>query len=239
MSTNHRHLAIIPARRGSKGLPGKNIRLLDGLPLIAWTIKTAVASNLFDLIFLSTDSEEYAAIGQAYGASVPWLREPELASDEAPTTRVILEIIERLEQQGEKFSAFSLLQPTSPLRTAEDIIKAGTLFLEKQAGSVVGVSPCEHPPQWCNSLPDDGTMHHFVPEHFRVTRQQLEPMFRINGAIYISDVEWFKQHQDFLAPGSFAYVMPMERSIDIDSATDFMLAETIIHSKEYQKPWIR
>lgn len=237
MSDQNRHLAIIPARSGSKGLPGKNIRQLGGLPLMAWTIKTAVASGLFDTIILSTDSAEYARIGRKFGASVPWLRHPELATDESLVAETILETIDRFRDQGNLFTHFTLLQPTSPLRSTTDLEKAWDLFNEKQAGAVVSVSPCDHPPQWCNTLPANGELESFIPEKYRAPRQLLEPMYRVNGAIYISDVEWFRQHRGFLSAGSFAYVMPAERSVDIDTETDFMLAEAIIQSNAYSKPW--
>ncbi len=228
-----KHLAIIPARSGSRGLPGKNIRLLHGHPLLAWSIVAAQRSGLFDRVILSTDSEEYAAIGNTYGADTPWLRKPELAEDETSSADVVSDILERLEIQGEAYEYFTLVQPTSPLRTAEDLQGAWNLLVEKSASSVVGVSPCDHPPQWSGLLPENLSMESFLQPQFTLPRQKLPVYYRVNGAVYMAATAPFLHTKRFIGPGTYAWVMPHERSVDIDDETDFMLAGLLMQKMNY------
>lgn len=219
------NIAIIPARGGSKRLPGKNIKLLAGKPLICWTIDAAFQSKLFDLVLVSTDSPDIAYIAQEAGAIVPGLRPSELASDKATTNDVITHMVDIVEQQWEQVSTITLLQPTSPLRKAENIRAAYDLFVKKQASSVVSVCRLEHPLQLCNRLPRDGCMHNFIrPENNKRT-QDLEPYYRVNGAIYIFDRQFVGHIVDIYCKKSYAYVMSMEESIDIDEQFDFDVAE--------------
>ena len=136
-----KNIAIIPARSGSKGLPDKNIRMINGKPLMAYSIEAALNSGCFDTVFVSTDSEKYAAIAREYGASVPFLRDETLASDTASTWAVVRQVLQEFAERGELFDSFAILQPTSPLRTKENIQEAYRLLEEKQATSVVAV--CE------------------------------------------------------------------------------------------------
>ena len=128
-----RSIAIIPARSGSKGLPDKNIKPLNGKPLLAYSIEAALASGLFDTVHVSTDSERYADIARQYGADEPFLRSAETSSDTASSEDAIREVLRRYEEMGQRFDAFMLLQPTSPLRTADDIRAAFGVMEEKQA----------------------------------------------------------------------------------------------------------
>ena len=121
-------IAIIPARSGSKGLPGKNIKPLNGKPLLAYSIEAALASGRFDTVHVSTDSERYADIARQYGADEPFLRSAEASSDTASSEDAIREVLRRYEEMGQRFDAFMLLQPTSPLRTADDIRAALSLI---------------------------------------------------------------------------------------------------------------
>ena len=152
-----RSIAIIPARSGSKGLPDKNIKPLNGKPLLAYSIEAALASGMFDAVHVSTDSERYADIARQYGADEPFLRSAETSSDTASSEDAIREVLRRYEEMGQRFDAFMLLQPTSPLRTAGDIRAAFGVMEEKQAESVVSVCEMEHSPLWSNTLPPDGT----------------------------------------------------------------------------------
>lgn len=226
------HLAIIPARSGSKGLPGKNIRLLDGLPLLAWSIFTARESGIFDRIILSTDSEEYARIGQHYGADVPWLRKPDFAADDTSSTGVVLDLLSELDDTGEHYDHFTLLQPTSPLRIPADIRAAGEMLESKNADAIVSVCPCDHPPQWANTLPADLNMAHFLTPFSGLPRQALPLHYRVNGAVYMAVTRAFREYKSFFTPKTFALVMPAERSVDIDQETDFLLAELLMHKKQ-------
>src|SRR3989339_1726633 len=154
-------IAIIPARAGSKGLPGKNIRLLLGKPLISWTIEHALSSKYIDKVIVSTDDRKIAEISRKCGAAVPFIRPAKLATDKAKGIDVILHAVRWFEKKRNKFDLIMLLQPTSPLRTAGDIEAAIELLFEKKAGAVVSVCETEHHPLWSNILPKDGNMKNF------------------------------------------------------------------------------
>ncbi len=218
-------IAIITARSGSKGLKDKNIKILNGKPLIAYTIEAAMSSGCFDCVHVSTDSLEYAEIAKQYGAEVPFLREKNLASDTASSWDVMRSVIEKYACMGQDFKCAMLLQPTSPLRTAEDIQNAFVLLNEKNAEAVIGVCEIEHSPLWCNVLQEDGNMKGFLKTEYRVPRQQLPVYYRINGAIYLVNTDFLMKHGNVFDKDSYAYIMPKERSVDIDSMVDFLFVE--------------
>lgn len=222
-------LAIIPARSGSKGLPDKNIRLLNGKPLLAYAIEAARVSGVFDEIMVSTDSSKYAEVAQKYGAEVPFIRSDKNADDNADSWSVVREVLEEYEKKGRQFSNFCLLQPTSPLRVGEDIKGAYECFYKRNATAVVSVCECEHSPLWCNVLDENMDMSNFISKDAGIQRQKLKKFYRINGAIYISDVKEFKKDSFLYKKGCYAYVMSSERSVDIDSLLDFKLAELIMN----------
>ena len=232
MFYDHRIIAIIPARSGSKGLPDKNIRILNGKPLIAYSIIQAQEAGIFDEIFLSTDSQEYANIAMQYGANVPFLRSDELASDSASTWDCVKEALEQYHTIGKEYDIVVVLQPTSPLRTARDIINAIKKMVRTNADSVVSVCEADHSPLWYNTLPENQSLKGFVrPEIMSKTRQELPTFFRINGAIYAVSTSYFLRRQNIYDGNSFAYIMPKERSIDIDTLFDFSLAEYLFSIK--------
>ena len=223
------NLAIIPARSGSKGLKDKNIKLLNGKPLLAYTIEAARESGLFDEIMVSTDSQEYADIAKQWGANVPFLRSNELANDTASSWDVVKEVIERYKNLGTAFDTVALLQPTSPLRTSNDIIKGYKVMRAKEANSVVGVCEMDHSPLWANTLPEDLSMENFIrPEVVKMPRQSIPTYYRINGALYIVKIDYLMKSRDIYEEKSYATVMSKENSIDIDSAIDFQLAEFLL-----------
>lgn len=221
-------IAIIPARSGSKGLTDKNIKNFAGKPLLAHTIIAAQQSGIFSEIFVSTDSEKYATIARRYGANVPFLRADNLATDNAKIADVIVDLILQLGKSGKKYSTFMLLQPTSPLRTALDISDSYNYFLNIRAKNVVGVCEAEHSPLWMNTLPENGSMENFL-QNINRNRQELPQYYRINGAIYIADIENYLVKKSFYERDSYAFKMPKERSVDIDSELDFLWAETILN----------
>jgi CMP-N,N'-diacetyllegionaminic acid synthase len=230
---NHHKLAIIPARSGSKGLKDKNIRLLNGKPLLAYSIEAAKASGIFDEIMLSTDSEEYARIGRMYGAKVPFLRSERTSSDNSTSWDAVREVLEGYEKSGKRFDIFTLLQPTSPLRGAENIRKAYQVYQEKNANAVIGVCAVDHSPLWCNTLPEDHSLCDFISKDiFQTPRQKLGTYYRINGGIYMLDVSYFKKAESIYESGCYAYIMDKIQSIDIDDIYDFLFAETIMREKE-------
>lgn len=229
--TEENSIAIITARAGSKGLPDKNIKPLRGIPLMAYTINAAQKSGCFQKIFVSTDSEKYAGIAEEYGADASFLRSAETSSDHAGSWDVVREVIREFEQRGETFERIMLLQPTSPLRTAEDIQNSFRLMKDKNANSVVGVTLTDHSPLWCNTLPEDLSMENFRNEQYcDFPRQLLPKYYRVNGAIYLIRRDELYVEK-MLRKNSYAYIMPQERSIDIDTEFDFRLAELIMDTQ--------
>jgi len=231
MDRNKRILAIVPARGGSKGLPGKNILICYGKPLLAWTLEAVLKSEVVDKIIVSTDSPEIANVAEKYGVPTPVLRPRFLANDTATTDEVVMYEISRLEDGGETFDIVMKLQPTSPLRQEQDIRGAVQFLLKKKAQAVVSVCAAETHPSWVNKLPPDLNMGSFTrPEIHAMNRQDLESYYRLNGAIYVSYVDHFKARRSFFSSATYAYLMPQERSVDIDTEVDFRLAEVILES---------
>lgn len=224
-------LAVIPARQGSKGLPDKNIRLLAGKPLLSHTIAAARESGVFDRIILSTDGEEIARVGREAGAEVPFMRPADLASDEARGIDVLHHVLEWLEQRGELFDCVMYLQPTSPLRTAVDIVESLKILVAREAQAVVSVCEMEHHPWWANTLPEDGCMKDFFAKDISTRRQDLPRYYRLNGAIYLARWEFIRYRDSWYGEKTYAYIMPRERSVDIDDELDFKLAEILMFSR--------
>lgn len=220
-------VAIIPARKGSKRLPEKNLLLLGGKPLIRWTIDAAEKSGVFDHIAVTSDDSRI--LEQARGANtIPIVRPPNLATDTATSADVVLHALEVLEKQGIRPLTFMLLQPTSPMRTADDIRKAVDLMAEKSSDSIVSVCLAEHSPLWCGTLESDMSMHAFLKPSVHGQRgQDLPTYYRLNGAIYLAKVEAFRDEKTFFTRNSHAYVMPVDRSVDIDTSLDFKLAQCL------------
>ena len=217
-------IAIIPARSGSKGLKDKNIKIIAGKPLLAYTIIAAKEAGLFDEVMVSTDSEIYADIARKWGASVPFLRSEKNSSDKASSWDMIKEVLENYNKIGQKYDAFCLLQPTSPLRTSEDIKNAFTIF-QNVLTAVISVCEVEHSPLWCNHLPKNKSLAGFIQKENNKQRQAYSKFYRINGAIYFVNTKEFYKDDFLYREGSFAYIMPQSRSIDIDTDIDFKLAE--------------
>ena len=224
-----RRIAYIPARGGSKGVPRKNIREVFGKPLIAYSIEAARASGLFEMIFVSTDSREIADIAVAYGAEVPFLRYPEVAQDTTKTIDTMVSDVARLEALGRIFDVIVLLQPTSPLRRAEDIAGAVSLFESRglDCGGVVSVSEVEEHPLLMRTLNEDGTLKSLLGLPSTVRRQDMPAVYRVNGAIYVN--AW----KDIVPTLSLndnpvAYVMEPERAPEIDTLKDLKKIERIL-----------
>ena len=228
-----RNIAVITARSGSKGLKDKNIKDLKGKPLMAYTIEAALQSGIFDCVHVSTDSEQYAEIARAYGAEVPFLRDAKLATDTAGTWDVVRTVVEKYKDAGKEFDTVTLLQPTSPLRDAEDVKKAFELFAQKQADSVISVCEVEHSPKICNTLGEDNSMNGFIDTTIVGRRQDLGTYYRINGAIYIQKTEILMKRLNLYGEKSFAYIMSKEHSVDIDDAFDFMVAEAAMKNSSF------
>jgi CMP-N,N'-diacetyllegionaminic acid synthase len=224
-------LAVIPARGGSKRLPGKNVKPLGGKPLIQWTIDAAIESRVFDRVCVSTDSDAIASVARACGADVPFLRPAELASDTSTTASALAHFIERFEQmEGCSVSYVCVLQPTSPLRTADDIKNADRLLMAENLDAVVSVCKMEHPFQLCNRLGPGGSLKGFISPADNCRSQDQKVYYRLNGAIYFCR-KLVAMKLDTLYSDSVescAYVMDQMHSVDIDTALDFAIAETVL-----------
>ena len=226
-----KNIAIIPARSGSKGLPDKNIRLLGGKPLLAYTIEAAIQSGCFDTVHVSTDSEHYAEIARQYGADVPFLRSAALATDTASTWDAVREALCRYAELGKTFDTMMLMQPTTPLRTGEDVKEAYALLQKKQAKSVIAVCEVDHSPLWCDTIPDSGSMKGFGRKDLAwVNRQDLRPYYRVNGAIYLLSVNGINIPPDdeIYEDNCYALFMDRKKSVDVDSEDDLALVEFLL-----------
>jgi CMP-N-acetylneuraminic acid synthetase len=225
-------IAIIPARAESEKVPNKHIKLLNGKPLIVWTIEAALESGVFDEVVVNTDCSEIATIARKCGAKVPFIRPPYLTEDDTPTIDVLKHTLEWYETKKSFFSEVMMLQPTSPLRDKTAIIEAWELYLQSQAESLVSVCELEHPIQWTYKLTDDlGLAPLFEERHKR--RQEYEKNYRLNGAIYITKTEpIFNGKELFPADTSIAYVMSKYQSLDIDEKEDYLCAEFLMNKNK-------
>ena len=238
-------IAIIPARSGSKGLPDKNIRPLNGIPLMAHTIKAALESGMFDTVMVSTDSEQYAEIARQYGAEVPFLRSEETSRDDSPTMDAVKEVLKNYEAMGREFDNFCILQPTSPLRDAQDIRDAFAFMKEKNAKYIVSCCELGTPVALTYKLGEsrcstDLTMsaeyYEAIKKHRYLRRQVLPTDYRTNGAIYIRDMEMLRPGYKHNPAESYFFIMPEEKSLDVDSLLDFLICETVLkHKEEFEK----
>lgn len=223
------NIAIIPARSGSRGLKDKNIKLLNDIPLMAYSIIAAKEADLFDEIMVSTDSEKYAEIAREYGASVPFLRSEKSSGDMAGSWEVVQEVLDNYRKMGRVFDTICLLQPTSPLRSSEDIKAGYKEFIEKKADSITSVCEVDHSPTWTMRLQDDLSMVEFNKSEKNVPRQQLGKFYRLNGALYIRKIIYTESEISLKNVKAYAYIMERRRSIDIDSIDDFEYVEFLMN----------
>jgi CMP-N-acetylneuraminic acid synthetase len=227
MNNQSPYIAIIPARGGSKRLPGKNMLTLAGKPLLGWTIEAAIASGVFGRVVVSTDNWEIAVLAAQFGAEVPFMRPEELALDDTPSIEVLIHAARELTEGKEnRWTHLACLQPTSPLRSAENIREAVKLLEEKQADAIISVCKSEHSPLWSNTLPASLSLDGFIqPEVEKTPSQQLPAYYRLNGALYLCHIQRMLEERTlFLKSGAYAYVMSREDSVDIDDQVDFDLA---------------
>lgn len=222
------NLAIIPARSGSKGLVDKNIRKLDGKHLMGYSIEAAINSGIFDCVHVSTDDAGYAEVAKSYGADISFRRPKNLSSDTSDTWDAVRYIVNCFRESGRNFDMITLLQPTSPLRSAQDIKDAYMLFKDKDAESVVSVCEAEHSPRFTKILGKDLSMEGFVDFSNDVRRQTQGKYYHLNGAIYMLSIHVLDDIQRLYGKRSYAYVMPRERSVDIDILQDFEYAEFLL-----------
>lgn len=222
-------LAVIPARGGSKGIPRKNIKALASRPLIGWTIDSAKQALCIDRTIVSTEDEEIANVARNLGADVPFTRPAELAADDTPGMAPVLHAISQLPD----YDWVLLLQPTSPLRTAEDIEGIWQFCQERGAPSAVSVCEAGKHPYWmylCNAAQ---RLEPVIKVRPHVTRRQdLPPAYALNGALYLARTDWLLEQQDFIGPETLGYIMPPERSVDLDTLQDWRWVEFLLEKEK-------
>lgn len=218
-------LGIIPARGGSKGVPRKNIRKVRGRPLIGWTIDAARQSKYLDRVVVSTDDPEIVDVARSLGADVPFLRPAELARDETPGVAPALHAIETL--PGHAWVV--LLQPTSPLRTGDDIDACIETCSRTKAPACVAVTEPAQSPYLMFALDANDRLTPLLTwEHASSRRQELPITYALNGAIYVARTDWLRKTGTFVTPETVAFIMPAARSLDIDSEIDFRILEALL-----------
>jgi N-acylneuraminate cytidylyltransferase/CMP-N,N'-diacetyllegionaminic acid synthase len=228
-------VAIIPARSGSKGLPRKNLRLFCGKPLIAWSIEAALNSKYIDEVIVSTDSEEIAQIARQYGAATPFLRPSFLATDDAATIDVIEHMHNFLKENCKKNYDYTiLLEPTSPLRTAEDVDRAfDNLLSNPCASAIVGVSKTESQnPAFLIKKDINNFIIGYENTDMKVLRrQEISDVYFFEGSVYISETEVLLSRRTFYHANTLGYEFPKWKSIEIDDVDDFIMAEALMWHK--------
>ncbi|MAZ41021.1 acylneuraminate cytidylyltransferase [bacterium] len=224
--SNLRVLGVVTARGGSKGIPRKNVRDLCGRPLICHTIDTANKSKLLSRSIISTDDTEIAEIAKKCGGEVPFMRPKELAQDESTSIEVIQNVIETLKKEGEKYDYVMILQPTSPLRTAEDIDGCIAVAQKTNADSVMSMKEADDFSAKKMKKIVDGKIEPYFEDEGKESsrRQDLEKAYKRNCAIYLTKTNLILKG-DLFGNNSQAYIMPEERSVDINQPVDFELAE--------------
>lgn len=224
---NTKIISIIPARGGSKGIPRKNVKLLAGKSLIAYTIEGALRSKYLNRVVVSTEDEEIENVSKQYGAEV--IKRPAiLAQDDSSTIDSVFHVLETLDLQKEKKSVVILLQPTSPLRSSEDIDNAIKLFLTNECESVISVCESGHPLYWAYKIDDKYLKPILGDSYLKMRRQNLPKSYMPNGAIYVSTVEILQEYRSFNSSKILPYMMSSMESVDIDTELDFMVAESIL-----------
>ncbi len=214
-------------------MPRKNLAMLAAKPLIAYTVQAALSASSLDRVIVSTDDDEIGKVAREYGANVPFCRPPDLAGDDTPVFPVILHALNWLsEHEGYRPGYIMLLQPTSPLRAVEDIESAINIAMTTRADAVVSVTVAHQHPYWMKRVAEDGRLTDFFPsDQIPSRRQELPQVYALNGAIYLANTSVFLERQSFYTDRTYAYVMPPERSLDIDSEWDWYLAELILRNK--------
>ncbi len=226
-------LALVTARGGSKGVPRKNVRPLQGRPLIAWTIDEARAATSVARVVVSTDDEEIATIAAGCGAEVPFMRPKEHAGDASSHIDVLVHAIEWFERnEGYRPEYILTMQPTSPLRTVQDIEAACLIAEANGADAVVGVEETHHHPFLVRMIGSNGKLEEFVQTDISyLRRQDLPPAYVVNGAIFLNRRDSLLRDRTFEPVGTYPYVMPSDRSLQIDTPWDWFLIEQVMGAR--------
>lgn len=231
-------LAIIPARGGSKGLPNKNKKIFGNLPLICHSIKAALQSKLIDKVIVSTEDDKIASIARDYGAETPFMRPVKLAKDNSMVIDSYLHVIDRLTKKSSKqIDSFVGLLPTAPLRDAEDIDNAIKIFKDKNADSVISVVEAPVPVEWYLYINDKKILKNYLKKFNRLKNRQQEKQktYISNGAVNVFCTKILRKKRKYFTDKTYPYLMPKERSVDIDDLYDFKLAEYLFNKKLRKK----
>ncbi len=219
-------VAIIPARGGSKGLPGKNLKLFKGKPLIAWTILAAIEATSVDRVLVTTEDEKIAQVARSFGAEVPFLRPEYLAQDDSKVYDSIEYTLKRYAKEtGLKIETVMILQPTSPLRRVKHIEEAARAYKASKEKALISVTKSDHPIQWEMLIVEDGKLKNYFEDLTPTNRQTYEPTYHPNGMIYIYDCEYYIGHKGVGMKNITSYVVDKIYAVDIDDIHDFEYAE--------------
>ncbi len=227
-----RVLGFIPAKGGSTRLRRKNVAMLDGKTLLERAVECAFDSGVVDRIVVSTEDQQIAEAARQCGADVPFLRPEHLARDPAGVVDVALHLLQGLREQGDEYHTLIILLPTSPLRTAADVHGAYNYFVNNNGQFLMSVSAFEHTPFAALRITQTGLLEPFFPEHIGKKSQEMPTAYRPNGAIHVLDIASFERERSYYAQPLLAYEMPIERSVDIDNATDLLYAEALIRARK-------
>ena len=227
-------LTLITARGGSKGIPKKNIKILNRKPLIQYTIEAAVKSKYTDEIIVSSDCEEIIKVSESLGIKVPFIRPKKLAQDKSKQEDAILHSMNWIEKNNGQFDYILVLVPTTPLRDSEELDRCIEYFLKmKKAKAVFSVSECGHHPLQANKLPKDLSMKKFMKKKYKwMNRQELPIYYQLSGSICISEWNHFKKKKSFLTDETYAFITSRKKALDIDNIEDFRLAEILMNDNE-------
>ncbi|WP_158999141.1 acylneuraminate cytidylyltransferase family protein [Pigmentibacter ruber] len=223
--SNKKILGIITARGGSKGLIRKNILPFGNKPLLAWTIEAAKNSKYIDRVILSTDCSEIKEVALQYSCEVPFIRPADLATDTATSADVISHVLKNIDG----FDYFVLLQPTSPLRSSNDIDSCIEKCINENAPSCISVCKSDIYPQLMYSIEDKQVLKPLLSGEYQTRRQDMKNYYTLNGSVYVVNISFFKKHGILITNHSICFEMPKERSIDIDDEFDFSIAEFILN----------
>jgi CMP-N,N'-diacetyllegionaminic acid synthase len=227
MIDNRNILALIPARGGSKGVPGKNIREVGGKPMIAWTIEAARRSRYLDRLILSSDDKKIIDVARAYDCEAPFVRPADLATDRADSMSVVRHAIAAM---PERYDFLVLLQVTSPMRATEDIDRAIELCHSTGAPACISICEPDKSPYWMVEMDGGQALPSlFPPDRIPDRRQDAPPVFAMNGAVYVGRTERLAAGENFMTAGTVGYLMPKERSLDIDTEIDLKIANFLLN----------
>jgi N-acylneuraminate cytidylyltransferase len=223
-------LAIIPARGGSKEVPRKNIREIDGKPLIAWTIEEAKKSKYIDRMILSSDDEEIIRIARKWGCEVPFARPSSIARDDTPGIEPVLHAIETL---PEKYDYVVLLQPTSPLRKAIDINECVKTCIVQCSNVCVSITQSTDTPYWMYHIGSDDRIYPIMTGNEKIQRRQdSPPVYVLNGAVYVAKTKWLLKNRSFITEETIGYIMPFDRSVDVDTELDIDIVSYLLQTRK-------